>query len=341
MRFGLYTPAAVATIGSPEIAQSIIEAKQPLPEGKRDLQLDLDLDVLLAADASGFDLALFAERHLGTDLSAWVVAGAVACRFERMRALVAAHPGLFDPVMVAKLAASVDRICKGRMAINIVNGWYEQEFQMFGGKILQGEERYKRSKEFIKILRGLWREDVYSFEGDHYTIDKAELMLKPASPTPPEIYSVSNTDMGRDFIAESCDWWFVGMPKDADAAHDDVMRSLDAAIADMRMRAERLGRTVHIALNPFLALGMSTEEALADAVQKIFAYDPTNRSPDRTRQIERRMLPATKAGLIGRPQDVRRQVRRFEDMGIELLLLKLIPTAENVQRIGGEVILAA
>jgi FMNH2-dependent dimethyl sulfone monooxygenase len=342
MQFGLYTPAAVATIGSPEIAQAMSEARQPLPEGRRDAQIELDLDVLLAADASGFDLALFAERHLGTDLSAWVVAGAMASRFERMRALVAAHPGLFDPVMLAKLAASVDRICKGRMAINIVNGWYEQEFHMFGGKILQGEERYRRSSEFIEILRGLWREDVFSYAGRYYTIDKAELMLKPASRTPPEIYSVSNTEIGRDFIAESCDWWFVGMPKAPETTQDDVLRTVETSIADMGRRAEALGRKVHYALNPFLALGNNMEEALAAAVERIFAYDsdPENRSPDRTRQIERRMLPATKAGLIGRPADIRRQVRRFEDMGIELLLLKLIPNAENIRRIGADVIMA-
>ena len=342
MQFGLYTPAAVATIGSPEIAQSIAEARQPLPDGKRDLQLDIDLDVLLAADASGFDLALFAERHLGTDLGAWVVAGAVASRFERMRALVAVHPGLWDPVMAAKFAATVDRICKGRMAINIVNGWYEQEFHMFGGTILQGEERYNRSKEFIEILRGLWREDIYSFTGNHYTIDKAELMLKPASRTPPEIYSVSNTDIGRDFIAESCDWWFVGMPKTAETT-DEVLRLIEASIADMEKRAKAFGRKVHYALNPFLALGSSTQEALAETVEKIFAFepDPENRSPDRTRQIERRMLPATKAGLIGRAEDVRRQVRRYADMGIELLLLKVIPNADNVRTIGADVIAAA
>ena len=153
MKFGLYTPAAVATVGSPEIAKSMAEARQPLPDGGRDAQYDLDLPLLLAADAAGFDLALFAERHLGTDLGAWVVAGAIASRFERMRALVAVHPGLWDPALIAKLAVSLDRICKGRMAINIVNGWFEQEFQMFGGKMLQGDERYREPLHLICLAR--------------------------------------------------------------------------------------------------------------------------------------------------------------------------------------------
>jgi hypothetical protein len=69
-------------------------------------------------------------------------------------------------------------------------------------------------------------------------------------------------------------------------------------------------------------------------VKQIFAYDP---DPD-TRKIERRMIPATRAGCMGKPADIRRQVQRFADMGFDLLLLKLIPSVENVRAIGGEII---
>ena len=50
------------------------------------------------------------------------------------------------------------------------------------------------------------------------------------------------------------------------------------------------------------------------------------------------MLPATKAGLMGRAEDICKQVKRFEDIGLELLLIKFIPTVENVRRIGEQVI---
>ncbi|MDB5508562.1 MAG: Alkanesulfonate monooxygenase [Hyphomicrobiales bacterium] len=333
MKFGLYAPIPMAAVGSPEIATAVSQALQPLPPGAKDAQFDLGVDLLQTADRVGFDLALFAERHLGHDMAAWVNASAIASRLDRIRALVAVHPGLWDPVMVAKLAASLDRICKGRMAINIVNGWFDQEFEMFGGKVLQGEDRYRRTIEFIEILRGLWREETFSFEGEHYKVDKGQLLLKPATPTPPDIFSVSTSDRGRDFIAETCDWWFVEFPKTAEST-DEVMRSLEASIADMNARTARTGRKVHYALNPFLALGSSAEDALDQTVKKIFAYEA---DPD-TRKIERRMIPATRAGCIGTPADIRRQVQRLEDMGFELLLLKLIPSVENVAAIGAEII---
>ena len=335
MHFGIYAPIPMATVGSPEVARANAEALSSLPEGRVDAQFDLGLEVLLAADASGFDLTLFAERHLGTDIGAWVMASAIGSRCVNMRALVAVHPGLWDPMMVAKLAASLDRICTGRMAINIVNGWFDEEFRMFGGTVLAGEARYRRATEFIEILRGLWTQPTFSFEGEHYNLKDGQLLLKPASPTPPEIYSVSRGDRGRDFIADHCNWWFIDYPKDAETT-DEVLRGIETAIADMRRRAERSGRHIHFALNPFVALGVSKDAALKDVIDRVFASE---RDPD-PRKVEHRMLPATKAGLIDTPENVRRQVKRFEAMGIELLLCKMIPTGENVRRIGAEVIAA-
>ena len=333
MQFGIYAPIPMATVGSVKVQQAISEALEPLADGKCDVQIDLSAELLLAADAVGFDLTLFAERHLGQDLSAWVLASAVGSRMERMRSLVAVHPGLWDPVMVAKLAVSLDRVCKGRMAINIVNGWFDEEFVMFGGTVLSGEDRYRRSTEFMTIIRGLWANETFSFDGRFYKLDNGRLLLKPATKTPPEMFSVSSGDMGRDFIAESCEWWFINYPKEAQST-DDVLRALEVAIADMEQRAKRSGRKIRYGLNPFMAIGKSEEDAVAETVQKILACEA---DPD-PRKIERRMLPNTKAGLMGPADKVRRMVRRYEDMGLELLLLKMIPEADNIRTIAGEVI---
>lgn len=329
MQFGLYAPTPNVALGSQQIAQSITEALHPLPPGRRDAQFDHCSDVIKAAENSGFQLCLFAERHLGSDMTAWILASAVAPRLETMRALVAVHPGLWDPVLTAKLAVSLDRLCKGRMALNIVNGWFDEEFKMFGGTVLQGEERYRRTSEFIDILRGLWAQDVFSYTGQHYSVEKARLLLKPATVTPPEIFSVSRSDRGLNFIAEYCDWWFIELPTDA-ASTDDFLRSIEKSVADMTQRMNSAGRTVRFALNPFVGLGDTDEGALAAIVRQIKAYNP-NSDP---RNVEERMLPATRAGCIGPPEKVHRQFRRLSDLGVELILCKLISTVENVKQIG-------
>ena len=78
MQFGLYAPIPMATVGSPEVAQAVSEALAPLPPGRLDAQFDLGAKLLQAADEVGFELVLFAERHLGNDLAAWIMASAIA-----------------------------------------------------------------------------------------------------------------------------------------------------------------------------------------------------------------------------------------------------------------------
>ncbi len=334
MHFGLYAPIPMATVGSPEIAYSHATALQPLPPGVRDSQLEHAADILLTADQKGFDLCLFAERHLGSDVSAWLLAGAIASRFENMRALVAIHPGLLDPVLTAKMAASLDRMCKGRMALNVVNGWFDEEFSMFGGRVLRGADRYQRSREFIQILRGLWQNETFSIDGEFYQLEDARLLLKPATKTAPEIFSVSFGDEGRDFVAETCDWWFINYPKEAEST-DDVLRAIDECVRDMTRRAENLGRKLRFGMNPFVALGPNEEMAIEATIDRILQYDP---EPD-VRKLKRRMLPNTRAGCMGPPEKVRKQIQRFRDLGLDLILCKMIPTSENISLIGDEIVI--
>lgn len=333
MQFGIYAPIPMVTVGSPEVAQAVTEALQPLPDGRRDAQYDHGEEMILAAEKAGFELCLYAERHLGHDLSAWVMASAIAAQCTTMRALVAVHPGLWDPALIARMTVSMDRISRGRVALNIVNGSHDDEFRMFGGTVLEGEARYRRAEEFITVLRGLWSEENFSFAGDHYKIDGGKLLLKAATPTPPEIYSVSKGDRGRDFIAQYCDWWFVDQPKDV-ASIDEFIRGSEASIQDMERRVKTYGRKMRYGLTPFLAIGGTKEEALEEAISSIFKYDP---GADR-RMVEKRMVPATRAGCVGTPKEVMATLRRFEDIGAELVLCRLVSSTENMIRIGEEVI---
>ena len=334
MKFGLYSTNAHVTVGAPEIAQAIVEAKGPLPEGAQDKQFEFGLEVLTEADRVGFDIILFAERHLGADLTTWVVAGAIGSRLKRIRSMVAVHPGLWHPTLIAKLAVTLDRLCKGGMAINIVTGANEAEFNMFGGTaMLKDEDRYVRATEFIDIIRGMWTSDSFTLNGRFYQVENAELRLKPRNTTPPEIFTAARSSGGRDMIARTGDWWFLDYPKSVQST-DEMLRSLEDSIADMRRRMAREGRTVRFAFNPFIGFGRDDESALDEAVRRITEFD---KEPD-SAKVRVRMLPAAMGGCIGTPDKVRRQIERFRDMGIELVLFKMASGVEDVRRIGAEIV---
>jgi FMNH2-dependent dimethyl sulfone monooxygenase len=335
MQFGLYVTQPNALAGSPEIARSRDEALLPLPHDAVDLQFSLGLDVLLEADRSGFDIVLFAERHHGPDIAAWIIASAIGAQAKRLRSMVAVHPGLWHPAMIAKLATSLDRICPGRMAINIVTGWNEREFRMYGGEVMLEDDarRYARAQEFVEVLRGLWTQTPFSYSGEYYKINESELLLKPGTVESPEIFTAARTDVGLEMVARTADWWFVDYPKTV-ANVDEVEEALRGKMADMTKRAARYGRRVRFAFNPFVAFGDTTESAVEATQNRLLEFEPGTD----TRLMKSRLGPPMKAGGIGTPTQVRDQMKRYRDMGIELLLLKFIPTVENTRRIAQEII---
>ena len=125
MLFGMYAPVPHVTVGSKEITRSVKGALDPLPAGEIDPAFTLAKDVLCAADQAGFDLCLYAERHLGADFEAWILAAAISSWTRNIRAMPAVHPGLWHPTLIAKMTSCLDRLTTGRSAINLVTGWNE------------------------------------------------------------------------------------------------------------------------------------------------------------------------------------------------------------------------
>jgi FMNH2-dependent dimethyl sulfone monooxygenase len=334
MLFGLYAPVPHVTVGSPEIARSTRDAAGPLRDGVLDQQYLLSRDVLLAADRAGFDIILFAERHLGTDFEAWMLASAIAPQVRRIRSMVAVHPGLWSPQLIAKMAASLDRMTPGRMAINLVTGWNVEEHRMYGGNALLGDDdRYIRAEEFVEVVRGMWAETPFSFKGRYYDVDKAQLLLKPATAAPPDIFTASRSARGLDMVARVADWWFLDFDKTASTTAE-VEDSLRRSIEGMRERMAKLGRRVRFAFNPFVAFGPSRAEAEADARRLLMPDEPDADF----RKIENRIAPAMMAGCVGPPDQVRAQMMKYAEMGIELLLLKFPPTVAQVEEIRREIV---
>ena len=83
------------------------------------------------------------------------------------------HAPLFHPLIAAKEFVTADHIGQGRMGMNIVCGWNEGEFDMFGVKQREHDERYDYAQEWVDIVKQAWtRDDTFDFDG-HYLHLKA------------------------------------------------------------------------------------------------------------------------------------------------------------------------
>lgn len=334
MQFGLYAPVPHVTVGSSDIVRSIAGAMGPLPLGTVDPQIEVAKRALLAADDAGFDIILFAERHRGPDLEAWILAAAISSWTKRIKTMTAVHPGLWHPAIVAKMAVSVDRITPGRSAINLVTGWNEAEARMFGGDILlRDEDRYVRAEEFVEVLRGMWSNTPFSHKGRYYDVENTELLLKPASKI--EIFTASRSQRGLDMVARVADWWFIDFDKTATTPRE-VAQSIKRTITDMNARAARFGRKVRYGFNPYVAFGASPEAARANA-ERLLTEAVSGADASRARMSEY-MGNAMKGGCIGTPAQVREQLAVYRDLGVELFLFKFVPRVEDIEEIREEVI---
>jgi F420-dependent oxidoreductase-like protein len=126
-------------------------------------------------------------RPEGPFLEAWTLLSALAMATERVRLGVLVSSNTFrHPSMLAKQAVTVDHISNGRLELGIGAGWFVWEHERFGLDFPPTKELVDRYEEAVTLLDTYLRNDVSSFNGQHYTLDEAPNRPAPIQrPRPP------------------------------------------------------------------------------------------------------------------------------------------------------------
>ena len=330
MRLGIWTPLPHTIRVEPEMVVAIDELSHQGKGGKTDRSLQVALEVVKRAEDLGFATTLIAERHIGPDLEAWIMATAMIAETSSIELMVAAHPGIIHPQLAAKMGASLDRISGGRFAINVVNGWFQKEFEVFGNGtwLDRTEERYRRMGEFMQVLKGLWCEERFDFEGDYFRLEDAELPIKTLQLPNPPIYAASSAELGMDQIARYADVWFAGYEPGFDNAEKNVER-IARDVAHMQKRAAEYGRTLRYGINAHVICAETRKEAVAQA-----------RSLEEYGARDRISLVAAKAlgpGLVGTPDDVVERLTALHQIGIDIPMIHFYPMRDGLENFAREV----
>ena len=229
-------------------------------EQRTDWGYDYNVKLAQTAENNGFDYALCQVRyeasygaeyqHESTSFSL-----ALLLATQRLKVIAAVHPGLWQPAVLAKLGATADHLSGGRFAVNVVSGWFKDEFTHLGEPWLEHDERYRRSAEFLQVLRKIWTEDDVDFRGDFYRIHDFTLKPKPlnsASRPNPELFQGGNSTAARRNGGYYADWYFSN-GKDFDGVTEQVV--------EVRNHARDAGRDVRFGLNGFIIARDSEAEA--------------------------------------------------------------------------------
>ncbi|WP_344818311.1 LLM class flavin-dependent oxidoreductase [Microbacterium soli] len=305
-------------------------------------------EIARTAEQGGFDVTLIPELSLNDikgvqapSLDAWSIAAGLAAVTERIELLAAVRPGFHNPFLTAKQAATIDEISGGRFTLNVVSAWWAEEAKQYGGLFSAHDDRYARTAEWVRVLRGLWSSTPFAFEGDYYRTEGTYLEPKPQRI--PRIYAGGESEAGRTAITGFADAYLT---------HGGTVEEVGEKIADMRRRAAEAGRA------PFEAFGMaayaivrdSEEEALAEVeritdVRTGAAYGSYQDFVSKSKldvQVDLKEYSVSNRGLrpnlVGTPDQVAERILRFSEVGVETLLLQFSPHLPELQRFAEEVI---
>jgi probable F420-dependent oxidoreductase len=263
------------------------------------------------AESLGFDFVSASDHLNGASptFEPWTLLTTVAAATERLNVLtrVLAVP-YRHPAVTAKMAETLDRLSGGRLMLGLGSGYLEEEFAAFGIPGASPGERIGALEEAIEIIRGLWAEKTFSFEGGDYRLENAQIEPKPLRPIP--IWLGMYKPRGLALTGRLADGW---IPSYGFAPPEVVVGLAD----QVRQAAERAGRdpgAITFAYNIPVRVGdpgsarpsgvTGSAQAVAERLLELRAlgFDALNLIPtgagtnDQIEALGRDVLPALRSG---------------------------------------------
>jgi FMNH2-dependent dimethyl sulfone monooxygenase len=326
-------------------------------EQRTDWGYDYNKRLAQLAENNGFEYALSQVRYTASYGAAYQHEStgfslALLLATERLKVIAAIHPGLWHPGVLAKFIASADQLSGGRAAINVVSGWFKDEFTKLGQPWLEHDERYRRSEEFIRYVREIWTNDHAEFSGDFYRLHDFDLKPKPVElpsrPTP-DIFQGGNSLAARAMAGRVSDWYL---------SNGKGLDGISEQIADVTTEANRHGRTVQFAVNGFM-IARDTESEAREVLREIIAKadreavegfgsavkqagqstsDKTGMWQDSEFADLVQYNDGFRTGLIGTPEQIAERIVEYKKRGVHLFLLGFLHYLEDVEYFGKRVL---
>lgn len=274
----------------------------------------------LYAEANGFDSFWVMDHFFQIPqvgkleepmLEAWSTISALAAVTEKIRLGTLVTGNIYrNPLVLAKIGATVDIVSNGRLFMGIGAGWFETEAMAYDIPFYTVPKRLKRLEEALQIIKGLWTTDRFSFQGKYYEIRDALCFPKPIQkPYPPILIGGSGENVTLKLVAKygnACN--LMGGP-----------RTIRHKLEKLREHCKAVDRNYDEILKTklgHLIIGKDAKE-VSLMVQR-------NRNPSVTdEQYNERVI-------YGTPDQVAEKVQEFVNAGVQYLIFNL--DYENEER---------
>ncbi len=178
----------------------------------------------------------------GSTLETLTWASGLLAATQRITVFGTVHAPLFNPLIAAKELVTADHIGEGRLGLNLVVGWNEGEFEMFGVDQREHDARYDFAQEWLDAVLRAWREEgTFDIGGQFLKLHGVRAYPKPYGGTRPMIMNAGSSPTGQAFALRNCDAYFT--------ANSASKTSLDAAakkVEEIKSQARALGREIEV-----------------------------------------------------------------------------------------------
>ena len=280
---------------------------------------------------------------------AWACGLLAATR--RLNVFCTVHVSLFHPLIAAKQMATADHIGQGRLVFNLVCGAIEDEFQMFGVRMLEHAARYAQGEEWWSIVRRIWGGgEPFDFDGTYYQLKSVEGAPGPYGGRTPLVMNAGTSPAGRAFAIRNSDLHFDGVRLPEESA---------ARVAETRRAARETGREVQVWTPVGIICRPSRKEAdeyLQYLVERadhgaignvvtILADDARHRTDEEgiSRQkgegiLERQVLARGAYCAVGDPDSVAEELASLHAVGFDGLAINFVDYLKELPYFAQEVL---
>ena len=318
---------------------------------------DYILEFARVHEDAGFDMVLTGYSSSTPD--GFEVAGYAAAHTTRLGYLIAHRPGFVAPTLAARKAATLDQLTGGRIALHIISGGSDVE-QERDGDFLDHDARYRRTDEYMDILRRTWTAtEPFNFEGEFYRLKGASSQVHCCQRPHLPLFFGGASDIALDVGSRRADVFALwGEPRSA----------IRERVEDIRRRAAEWGRDIGFSLSVRPILG-ETESRAWERAEEILArvQEATRESivpgqPARLQSVgsrrlldfaaqgdlhdERLWMPVAAASgaagsttcLVGTPQQVAESLLAYYDLGCTTFIIRGFDPLNDAREYGRELI---
>ena len=194
-----------------------------------------------------------ATNFEGENLETITWATGLLAQTKRLTVFGTVHAPLIGPIFAAKQFVTADHVSRGRFGLNLVCGWNQDEFDMFGVSQRAHDDRYDYGGAWLDVIKRLWSStEEFDVENAFFQMKRVIGDPKPYGGTRPLIMNAGSSAVGKEFGVANCDLIFTPLA---------TLEAGAQLVRDAQTRAAELGKDIRVACNGFVVCRPTRKEA--------------------------------------------------------------------------------